>query len=132
MKPKTTDTKLQSRQPDDTPVDDMDIILNHPLYKVLMDAIHQAAFGKGIRHGGATVPFMAQPWHHYAKLHGRGFLTGQAAKKLEEAASVKTGEDFRKEVLGAIVYAGAAILYEDTKTGLVFKPLEPFEMKEKT
>lgn len=57
-----------------------------------------------------------------------GFLTGQAAKKLEEAASVKTGEDFRKEVLGAIVYAGAAILFEDTVAGSeLFGPIETKE-----
>jgi len=70
-------------------------------------------FGKGERHGGVEVDFMEQPWRHYAKMHGRGFLTGQAAKKLEEAASIKYGEEFRREVLGAIVYAGMALIWED-------------------
>jgi hypothetical protein len=84
----------------------------HPLYPHLMAAIEQAMYGKGERHGGATVPFLDQPIFHYAKMHGRGFLTGQAAKKLEEAASTRSGEAFRQEVLGAIVYAAAALIHE--------------------
>lgn len=86
--------------------------VGHPLYQPLMDAIRQAMYGKGERHGGATVPFREQPIFHYAKMHGRGFLTGQAAKKLEEAADRLKGQAFVDEVLGAIVYAGAAILAE--------------------
>ena len=86
---------------------------NHPLFPVLMRAIEQATKGKGTRHGGDKTPFMEQPWHHYAELHGRGFLTGQAAKKLEEAASIKSGEDFVQEVLGAINFAAMAIIYEE-------------------
>lgn len=84
----------------------------HPLYPIFMAAIEQAMYGKGERHGGALTPFLEQPWVHYAKLHGRGFLTGQAAKKLEEAASLRTGVTFEQEVLGAIVYAGMSILNE--------------------
>jgi hypothetical protein len=87
-------------------------VRNHPLYPLLVKAIEQAMYGKGERHGGAMTPFMEQPWAHYAKLHGRGFLTGQASKKLEEAASTRTGETFEAEVLGAIVYAGMAILFD--------------------
>jgi hypothetical protein len=84
----------------------------HPLYPHLMAAIEQAMYGKGQRHGGDSVPFLEQPLFHYLKMHGRGFATGQAAKKLEEAASTRTGEAFRQEVLGAIVYAAAALIYE--------------------
>lgn len=84
----------------------------HPLYPVFLAAITQAMFGKGERHGGAFTPFLEQPWNHYAKMHGRGFLTGQAAKKLEEAASTRVGQAFETEVLGAIVYCGMAILQE--------------------
>lgn len=87
-------------------------ILNHPLAPVLMGAIEQAMYGKGERHGGNVTPFLEQPWVHYVKMHGRGFATGQAAKKLEEAASLRTGESFETEVFGAIVYAGMAILKE--------------------
>ena len=78
-----------------------------------MAAIHQAMHGKGERHGGAKTPFLEQPWHHYSKMHGRGFLTGQSAKKLEEAASTRSGDEFRKEMLGAIVYAGMAVIREE-------------------
>lgn len=87
----------------------------HPLYPVLMDAIRQAMHGKGQRHGGASVPWLTQPIFHYAKMHGRGFLTGQAAKKLEEAAHTRSDEPFITEMLGAIVYAGAAIVAERQK-----------------
>lgn len=90
--------------------------LQHPMYPVVMAAIQQAMFGKGKRHGGASVPWLEQPIFHYAKMHGRGFLTGQAAKKLEEAASTRTGEAFETEVLGAIVYACAAIIHERERT----------------
>ena len=86
--------------------------LEHPLYPVLMAAIEQAMHGKGERHGGAATPFLEQPMFHYIKMHGRGFATGQAAKKLEEAASTRTGQAFEQEVLGAIVYAASAILAE--------------------
>ena len=87
-------------------------IHDHPLYPVFLEAIAQAMYGKGGRHGGATTPFLDQPWVHYAKLHGRGFLTGQAAKKLEEAASTRSGDAFVQEVLGAMIYAGMAVLIE--------------------
>lgn len=86
---------------------------NHPLFPVLMGAIEQATKGKGTRHGGDKTPFMEQPWKHYAELHGRGFLTGQAAKKLEEAASIKSGEAFIQEALGAIIYIAMAIINEE-------------------
>ena len=87
----------------------------HPLYPILMNVMEQAMYGKGKRHGGNATPFLEQPWVHYSKMHGRGFLTGQAAKKLEEAASTRTGEAFVNEVLGAIVYCGMAILYETAR-----------------
>lgn len=84
----------------------------HPLYPILMAAIEQAMFGKGERHGGNVTPFLEQPWVHYAQMHGRGFLTGQAAKKLEEAAATRNGQAFEQEVFGAIVYLGMSILNE--------------------
>ena len=91
-------------------VKDTDPVKEHPLYPVLIAAIEQAMYGKGERHGGNVTPFLDQPWAHYSKLHGRGFLTGQAAKKLEEAASTREGKPFEQEVLGAIVYCGMSIL----------------------
>lgn len=87
-------------------------VTDHPLYPVFIAAIEQAMYGKGERHGGAVTPFLEQPWVHYVNMHGRGFATGQAAKKLEEAASTRDGTAFETEVLGAIVYAGMAVLKE--------------------
>lgn len=87
-------------------------VAEHPLFQVFVDAIQQAREGKGERHGGDETPFLEQPWAHYARMHGRGFLTGQATKKLEEAAHQREGEAFESEVLGSIVYAGMAILKE--------------------
>ena len=90
--------------------------MTHPLESVFAAAIEQAVNGKGIRHGGGLTPFMEQPWAHYYKMHGRGFLTGQAAKKLEEAASLRHGPEFESEAVGAIVYIAMAILKEREKT----------------
>jgi hypothetical protein len=89
-----------------------DELIDHPLYSVFRDAISQCVAGKGQRHGGGSAPFLSQPWLHYAKMHGRGFLTGQAAKKLVEAASKREGQPFIDEALGAIVYLGMAVLHE--------------------
>ena len=88
----------------------VDEIAMHPLYSIFREAIEQSMYGKGKRHGGTASPFLKQPWVHYVKMHGRGFATGQAAKKLEEAASTRTEAAFDTEVLGAIVYAGMSIL----------------------
>lgn len=87
-------------------------VMEHPLSDIFEGAVRQAMFGKGQRHGGARTPFLEQPWVHYAKMHGRGFLTGQAAKKLEEAANTREGEAFITEMRGALVYIGMAILLE--------------------
>jgi hypothetical protein len=89
-----------------------DEVAQHPLFRVFTAAIDQAMYGKGERHGGARTPFLEQPWAHYAGMHGRGFLTGQAAKKLEEAASTREGQAFEQEVFGAMVYLGMAVLHE--------------------
>lgn len=93
-------------------------IVGHPLFPVVCAAIGQAAFGKGERHGGSVTPFLSQPWAHYARMHGRGFLTGQAAKKLEEAAHQRDGDAYVLEMLGAIVYAGMSVLHEQGETSI--------------
>lgn len=87
-------------------------VQEHPLFPIFLAAIEQAMYGKGERHGGATVPFLDQPWHHYAGMHGRGFLTGQASKKLEEAASLRKGTEYLEELYGAMVYCGMSAIYE--------------------
>lgn len=102
---------------DSTSVPSNPRVEDHPLYSQYMRAIEQAMFGKGERHGGAKIDFLEQPWMHYAEMHGRGFLTGQAAKKLEEAASTRNGEAFMQEVRGAIVYLGMALIWEEMNGG---------------
>ena len=94
----------------------VDELLAHPMAPVLLAAITQAMYGKGERHGGVATDFLEQPWAHYAKMHGRGFLTGQATKKLEEASSLRTGKAFETEMLGAIVYCAMAVLHEQSVT----------------
>jgi|DEB19_MinimDraft_3_1074340.scaffolds.fasta_scaffold00018_54 hypothetical protein len=96
--------------------------MTHPLQQVFDQAIQQATKGKGERHGGDTTPFLEQPWVHYGKMHGRGFLTGQAAKKLEEAASTREGDAFVQEALGAIVYIAMAVLKEQERKEVVVPP----------
>ena len=90
-------------------------VVNHPLFTPLSAAILQATSGKGERHGGDATPFFDQLWLRVADTHGSGFLTGQAAKKLDEAvASHEPGtEGYRRELLGAIVYIGMALLFDD-------------------
>lgn len=91
-------------------------IIRHPLFPVLLRVIDQVTSGKGTRHGGGETAFMLQPWRALARVHGRGFLTGQAEKKLQEAVSRGlTGEEFEREVLGAIAYIGMAILCDRTR-----------------
>lgn len=90
-------------------------IFNHPLYPIFVAAIKQATIGKGERHGGRSVQFMKQAWLNKAKTHGRGFLTGQASKKLDEAAETREGESFEAEMLGAINYAAMSIIFERQK-----------------
>jgi hypothetical protein len=105
---------------------------------VLDDVMRQLLSGKGRRHGGGATPFYDQPWVTLYRTHGAGFLTGQAAKKLDEAvrarakgeeelsrgvfrddtssggghaeAKRKIDEAWEREVLGAIVYLGMAVL----------------------
>ena len=87
-----------------------DLTAMHPLREVLDDVIAQVTEGKGARHGGNTSPFMDQRWVPLAKEFGTGGLLFQACKKLQESAGKPTQEDFEREVIGAIAYAGMAIL----------------------
>ena len=41
-------------------------------------------------------------------------MTGQAAKKLEEAQRFTDHDKWEREMLGAIVYAAMAVLYGET------------------
>lgn len=83
----------------------------HPLQSIFNDAILQVTSGKGQERHGDGKEFFEQPWKHLADVHGRGFLTGQAAKKLEEAQRFTDRDKWKREMLGAIVYAAMAVLY---------------------
>jgi len=92
----------------------------HPLVTVFEAALHQATQGKGTRHGGESKPFFEQKWLQLAKVHGNGFLTGQAEKKIAECVESGNLENdidaFNREILGAIVYLGMAYLHANDLT----------------
>ena len=85
------------------------------LPEVLQAAVEQATKGKGQRHGGDKTPFLEQPWVRLYKTHGLGFLLGQADKKYNEALGKGNQEDQVREILGAIVYLGMALLVLEGK-----------------
>lgn len=78
---------------------------------VLMDAYKQAAYGKGVERHGFKTPFHKQPMQDLARLHGVGFLTGQASKKAQEAIRMPEKDRKIHELLGAINYLAGAIVY---------------------
>lgn len=93
----------------------------HPLGVVLGDALEQAVGGKGEERHGKGRPFFEQPWVELYRVHGLGFLTGQAHKKMIEAQSNYEDWDhnrWRTEMLGAIVYLSIAVLAEDLASAL--------------
>jgi len=89
---------------------------NHPLERIFTLALQQATNGKGSeRHGKNVTDFTEQPWVSLAKVHGTGFLTGQAQKKIMEAVANKKEADYlwyEKEILGAINYLAMALIYD--------------------
>lgn len=86
------------------------------LSNVLNRAFEQAAFGKGDeRHAGGK-PFKDQPIMTIQRAvgHGHGYARGQAMKKTEEAGVLLKFSGKKPavaELLGAIVYLSAAVLY---------------------
>jgi len=91
--------------------DKMLTIRNHPLQEVFNLCLDQLTKGKGNDRHGKGKEFMDQPWKHLADAHGVGFLTGQSAKKLEEAQGFEECDRWEREMIGVIVYAAMAILY---------------------
>ena len=79
------------------------------LRDVLDQAFAQVTHGKGDERHGHGRDFVEHPWVALRDLYGENFLFGQAAKKMAEAGD-KEGEEFEREVLGAIVYAAMAIV----------------------
>jgi hypothetical protein len=85
----------------------------HPLSKILDRALYQVTDGKGNERHGMGDKFFDQPWFSIAQTHGYGFLTGQAAKKLQEAQNFDEIERWEREMYGVITYAAMAILYRE-------------------
>lgn len=81
------------------------------LCEVFDMAYEQAANGKGIERHGFDMAFEHQPMQDIARLHGLGFLTGQADKKSREALHMVDAERQIHELLGAINYLAGAIIY---------------------
>ena len=81
-------------------------------------ALEQAAMGKGEKRHGHGKDFLDQPWLHYANVHGHQFLTGQAVKKVDEAIMNEDDipyEAWEREMLGAMVYIGMAVLHRSMR-----------------
>lgn len=89
---------------------------HHPLYEIYEDAVAQACVGKGNERHGMGKSFYDQKWVKLADIHGVGFLSGQAQKKLEEAFDAYRQGNcdmvwFEKELLGSLNYVAMAMLY---------------------
>ena len=99
------------------------------LYFVLLNALEQAANGKGKdRHQKNNEPFEEQPICSIARRVGIGFPLGQAMKKIDEAARMEQ-EAAVNELLGAINYLAAAVIVlrelSETKPLTVDPPVPP-------
>ena len=85
------------------------------LLKVLSEAYDQASIGKGKErhsHGGEK-PFEQQQILTGQRKYGMGFALGQADKKMEEAFHMQNWASARRDLLGAVNYISAAIIYGD-------------------
>ena len=104
-----------------------------PLVETLNEAFRQAAFGKGSsRHAGGRA-FLDHPIFSIAEDHGVGFLTGQAVKKLGEAHTLLKlfgSQRAESEILGAIVYSAAAVLFLRNEVEPTEYPDEPLPTPE--
>lgn len=82
------------------------------LFKVLMSALDQAARGKGKkRHADEDIPFEDQDILKICReLGNHGFALGQAKKKINESTRLSIEQSIQ-ELLGAINYIAAGIIY---------------------
>lgn len=107
-------TTMQN-QPNDGFAVTLDAPGYYSLAAVMQRAFDQASAGKGKERHANDLPFDQQPMQTIAAAHGVGFLTGQAAKKSQEALGLPHDAKIR-ELLGAINYlAGAVIFLERVK-----------------
>lgn len=93
------------------------------LLKVITRAYAQASTGKGKERHARGKPFDKQPIMEIGRMVGPGYATGQAMKKLQEAASMVERGQFdaaKAEALGAINYAAAFyILVEEREAATI-------------
>ncbi len=105
------------------------------LASVLSRALDQAQSGKGAERHGNGLPFSEQPvMVEQRQQGGTGFTVGQARKKSLESMGLQAQEAAVKELLGAINYLAAAVLYLEespnihsrrSKTPLSVRPSPP-------
>jgi hypothetical protein len=103
------------------------VVLDDPKYTALAaifrDAFDQASYGKGKDRHAQGERFEDQPILDIGRRRGRGFVLGQAEKKIGEAdRMVNRGEHgaARRELLGALNYIAAAVILID-EAGAVSK-----------
>lgn len=91
---------------------DMEVEGYEELKRVLLLAFDQAARGKGKERHANDLPFHQQPIQTISDLiQSPGGLAYQIMKKTQEALSLPTIERQRRELLGAIVYTAALIIW---------------------
>ena len=84
----------------------------HDLFDVLRDALDQAQNGKGEERHGNGLSFTGQPALTITRAVGLGFPLGQAMKKIQESQRMDP-DAAKRELLGAINYLAAAVLFLD-------------------
>jgi len=96
-----------------------------PLASVLSRALDQAQSGKGVERHGNGLPFSEQPVIvEQRQQGGTGFTVGQARKKALESMGLPPDKAVR-ELLGAINYLAAAVLYLEEGGEEVTPPRSP-------
>jgi hypothetical protein len=84
----------------------------YDLFIVLQQALWQAQNGKGAERHGNGLSFTDQPALTITRAVGLGFPLGQAMKKIQECQRMDT-DAAKRELLGAINYLAAAVLFLD-------------------
>jgi len=82
------------------------------LFEVLREALEQAQEGKGEERHGNGLSFTEQPALTITRAVGLGFPLGQAMKKIQESQRMDA-DAAKRELLGAINYLAAAVLFLD-------------------
>jgi hypothetical protein len=96
------------------------VVLSSPNYEALgaifRDAFDQASAGKGKDRHAQGERFEDQPILDIGRRRGRGFVLGQAEKKIGEADRMLNRDErgaARRELLGALNYIAAAVILID-------------------